>query len=222
MNVKNNKLTHVKCKQLKSVITIVFIICLIGTSIFFCSHNIKTSQIKNTDEEISTEYESNNPETSNPDFSIDLTSITDVSDGDEKQFIFVRQNPFTYTYYEFEGNLKGTIKEANIPEKPGVYIISGIVNGIRKVFFIGKAGTMKRDGSLGRQTLSKRLTAKQKGITARKFYNKMMKEMNLKRIKFSWFVTYNKDIKILPKKAEADLLQSYFNKFNVLPTWNNI
>lgn len=126
--------------------------------------------------------------------------------------------------YERDGNLKGTIK-ANVPDKPGVYIISGIVDSTKKIFYIGKAGTMKRGGSFSDQKLPDRLKAKQrwkgKNVSRRQFFNDRMRELKIERIEFIWFVTFDSNVRILPVKAESDFFQEYYDEFKELPAWNN-
>ena len=42
----------------------------------------------------------------------------------------------------------------------------------------------------------------------------------LDALEFEWYVTFEGSSKVLPLKAEADLLQAYFDDFGRLPPWN--
>jgi hypothetical protein len=104
------------------------------------------------------------------------------------------------------GNLSKSIKQGKVPNKPGVYIITGILNQRKRVLYIGMAGTMKRDGTFKKQMLPKRLTAVQnysgRWISRAIFFQQKMEEL-------------------IPAYAEIQLLQSYFNDNRVLPLWNH-
>ena len=71
------------------------------------------------------------------------------------------------------------------------------------------------------QKLLKRITrGKQRGIPRRRFFPEQIEKLNLKALSFRWFVTFTEKVKIIPAKAEADLLQAYFEEHNNLPLWN--
>ena len=112
------------------------------------------------------------------------------------------------------------IKESSVPNKPGVYFICGTERERCCLLYIGKAGTLRNDGSFKGQKLSGQLSAKQEGISRQDFYQKRMAELKLDSLFFYWFVTFDKDVLIIPAKAEADLLQKYFDYNGHLPAWN--
>ena len=112
------------------------------------------------------------------------------------------------------------IKENSVPDKPGVYFICGTERERCRLLQIGKAGTLRNDGSFKNQKLRGRLGAKQDGIRRQEFFQRKMSELQLDNLLFYWFVTFDRDVFIIPAKAEADLLQEYFDENGHLPAWN--
>lgn len=122
--------------------------------------------------------------------------------------------------------LRERIRKAGVPDKPGVYLICGTERERCRLLQIGKAGTLKGDGLFKNQKLRGRLGAKQEGMSRDKFFQIKMSKLQLDSLRFYWFVTFDKDDKddkhvfIIPAKAEADLLQRYFDDNGKLPLWN--
>lgn len=116
--------------------------------------------------------------------------------------------------------IRKRIRESRVPDKPGIYFICGTNRGRCYLLYIGKAGSLTNDGSFKGQKLSGRLAAKQQGIRRQKFYQQKMAELQLDNLLFYWFVTFDKDVHIIPAKAEAGFLQEYFNGNGRLPAWN--
>jgi len=123
-----------------------------------------------------------------------------------------------------EQDIHKRIKESDVPDKPGVYLICGTSQGHGHLLQIGKAGTLTKDGSFKNQGLRGRLGAKQGGMRRKKFFRKEMSELKLDSLFFYWFVTFDREVDrnvlIIPAKAEADLLQTYFDDNGHLPDWN--
>jgi hypothetical protein len=117
-------------------------------------------------------------------------------------------------------DVRSQIKEGGVPDEPGIYLICGTKGETARLMYIGKAGTLKKDGSFRDQMLCGRLSAKQEGISRQKFYQEKMAELQLDHLLFYWFVTFNSGIRIIPAKAEADLIQKYFDDNGYLPPWN--
>jgi len=117
--------------------------------------------------------------------------------------------------------LRSAIRESRVPDTPGIYIIYQDYINPLNVIYIGKAGTMKTDGSFKDQGLSGRLCAKQDGMARAAFFQKKIDELGINNLYFQWFVTFSKQSHIIPAKAEADLLQVYYETCNKLPSWNN-
>lgn len=114
------------------------------------------------------------------------------------------------------------IKESGVPDKRGVYFICGTERERCRLLQIGKAGTLRNDGLFKNQTLCGRLEAKQDGMSRQEFFQRKMAELQLDNLLFFWFVTFDRDAFIIPAKAEADLLQRYFEDNGHLPPWNKI
>ena len=104
-----------------------------------------------------------------------------------------------------------------VPNSPGVYIIS---EPSGEIVYIGKAGTLQQGGSFKEQGLRGRLCAKQNGVPRQTYFNRRMQEGRLDHIEVRWFVSFDDRVKVLPAKAEADLLQAYFEDHGKLPVWN--
>jgi len=116
--------------------------------------------------------------------------------------------------------LSNKIRENRVPDKPGVYLIYSESIDPESLLYIGKAGTMKTDGSFKNQGLSGRLCAKQDGKPRPQFFQEVMDQFAIQALYFQWFVTFAEDTKILPAKAEADLIQAYYDTFGRLPLLN--
>lgn len=116
--------------------------------------------------------------------------------------------------------LRNIVRESQVPDKPGVYLIYSESVDFKNLLYIGKAGTMKTDGIFKNQGLSGRLCAKQDGKPRPQFFQEVIDEYSIKALYFQWFVTFTKDIKILPAKAEADLIQAYYDTIGRLPLLN--
>ena len=114
------------------------------------------------------------------------------------------------------------IRESRVPDKPGVYLICGTERERCRLLQIGKAGTLTNDGSFKNQKLPGRLGAKQGGMSRQKFFQIEMSERQLDSLLFYWFVTFDRKLRIIPAKAEADLLQRYFDDNGHLPAWNTV
>lgn len=112
------------------------------------------------------------------------------------------------------------IQKASVPEEPGVYVIYGVKPETRSLLYIGKGGTLQREGTFKQQKLRGRLKATRGKESANKFYQREMEERGLERLDFEWFVLCGDDSKLIPAKAEIDLLQAYFNDHGQLPPLN--
>ena len=118
------------------------------------------------------------------------------------------------------GSIHTSCRLGSVPNAPGVYLIDGLRAGIATLCYIGKAGTMLQDGSFKRQGLAGRLTAQQGEISRQQYFQHQMTAYAFDALRFRWFVTFMDQVRILPAKAEADLLQAYFEVYSRLPLWN--
>jgi hypothetical protein len=103
-------------------------------------------------------------------------------------------------------SIRRIVAEQCVPSRPAVYVVSALSNQ-SEVVYIGKAGTMKNDGTWKTQMLSGRLCAKQRGMSRCDFFQQMLVETGARKLRFEWFLTVG-DRVILPIFAESELLLS--------------
>lgn len=135
---------------------------------------------------------------------------------------YTKSFPWNSTFELRKGEkLSKRLIEEGVPEEPGVYLIYAKKKRTKpKLLCIGKAGTMLRNGNFQKQKLPGRLKAKQNGKTRQKFFQEQIQKPEIDALMFHWFVTFHHNIRVIPAKAEADLLQTYYNKHKQLPEWN--
>lgn len=107
---------------------------------------------------------------------------------------------------------------SSIPDGYGVYIIyANTVEG--EILYIGKSGTLEKDGTYKKQNLRERINNKQSGKKRRLFFKEILdSDPSLKKLVIEWFIIDEK--KILPAYVEACLVQEYFEKKGKLPCQN--
>ena len=112
------------------------------------------------------------------------------------------------------------IKENNVPNDYGIYLIYEGSDCNGELIYIGRSGTMKSDGTMGSQGIRKRLGMKQCGMSRNDFYIKEMKKRQ-KGISVAWFVTFNiAGQKTLPALAESEAMQEFYELEGRLPELN--
>lgn len=116
--------------------------------------------------------------------------------------------------------IKLRTREGGVPKQPGVYLIYARNNRRVRLLYVGRSGTLRSNGTFKGQRLIGRLSAKQKGIPRQRFYQEQIAHLQLDALVFQWFITFADKVRIIPAKAEADLLQAYFDEYNRLPKWN--
>ena len=116
-------------------------------------------------------------------------------------------------------SINDVVKREGVPTGKRIYVIFGGDNAERPLY-IGKSGTVNQDGSWKGQTLRKRMTMKQGGISRRHFFGSLMSEEFNAGLTFQWFVTHNETVKTIPALAELELLQAHFEQFDCLPKLN--
>jgi hypothetical protein len=114
-------------------------------------------------------------------------------------------------------DIRKILKEENVPNKYGVYII---YNDKNEIIYIGKAGTVNNDGSFKNQGLKKRLKNRQQKKSRKVFFQEIIEKYNYEFLYFKWFVTYQEDKGIYPFLAEAELLAKYLDIYKRLPLLN--
>lgn len=118
---------------------------------------------------------------------------------------------FTFSINE---SLRDKIKD--IPDGYGVYrIYSNSKNG--ELLYIGKAGTVKNNGTYSKQNLRKRLANKQDGKSREDFFREKLIKTPKMKLYIEWIIWDND---ILPTYIEARLIQKYYSKYLKLPLWN--
>ncbi len=124
--------------------------------------------------------------------------------------------------FKANDNLKKCIRTSKVPTDFGVYIIYGIISDSKTVIYIGKSGSMRQDGEFLKQSLAKRLSNKQDNKPREQYFNEVIQIHTFDHILIHWFVTFEKTgHTILPTKAEADLVQAYYDDNRCLPRLNN-
>lgn len=117
-------------------------------------------------------------------------------------------------------SINAVVTSNDVPACCGVYVISARRGKRKEFLYIGKSGTMQRSGAFKRQTLRKRLTMKQDGMYRRDYFKALMAEHNLAFLSFEWFVTFEREHRMLPAFAEAQLFQAFYDDCGRLPLLN--
>lgn len=124
--------------------------------------------------------------------------------------------------FTFKVGEKLATKCIDIPNEPGVYLIYAVSINKKRLVYIGASGKMNQNGAFKTQKLKRRIQNMQNSSTRRQtYFENKIKEMNLVSIEVKWHVTHNGIQKDLPLNIEGTLLQKYYDKFGVLPLWNN-
>ncbi len=118
------------------------------------------------------------------------------------------------------------IKKVQCPNKYGVYVIYGINNGSEEIIYIGAAGTVTQDGKFKNQGIKDRISNTRKKQSADNYYQGegMLGDNTYSHLEFRWFVTLDDNSgnnNKLPKFAEAELIQCYYNENGCLPKENS-
>ena len=119
-----------------------------------------------------------------------------------------------------ETNISSVVREHEVPNSYGVYLIFKGDQCKGKPIYIGKAGPLSRKGGWSSQGLAERLSARQRKIRRNRFFRELIKAQRLPSLSFAWFVTHDGNSGVLPALAEAQLMQKYLNKYGCLPGLN--
>ncbi len=117
-------------------------------------------------------------------------------------------------------DLRTTIATNDVPRLPAVYLIYSVRSKRTELMYIGKSGTLQTDGSFKEHMLAQRLRMKQGKQWRAEFYREQMELLKLAALEFKWWVTFDNKVRVIPLKAEADLIQAYFDDHGRLPPWN--
>ena len=115
--------------------------------------------------------------------------------------------------------------EPHESDRFGVYLIYGITGRTQTLLYIGKAGTVHQNRSMGKQGLHGRITNKQEGMLRQAFFEKLLTGIDprvgpIDGLRIKWFETYRDSAGTPPFQAEADLLAAYLTEFRKLPPLN--
>ena len=128
--------------------------------------------------------------------------------------LFPRRGTFTFNLGE---RIQDVVRKENVPDEYGAYIV---FDPPSQVLYIGRSGTMLKDGSFQRQALRSRLTNRQGKLSRQQFFEMMLSERQLQGLLFEWFITFDETSRTLPCLAESQLLQVYFECNGKLPPYN--
>ena len=117
-------------------------------------------------------------------------------------------------------SISTAVREHNVPNQHGVYVISSLTGSLSEFVYVGKAGTIASDGHWKEQGLRKRLTKKQSSESRVVFFRRFIETNGLVGLHFEWFVTFGTESTVLPVFAEAQLLQAFFSEHGRLPKLN--
>ena len=119
-------------------------------------------------------------------------------------------------------SINEVVSREKVPNEPGVYIVFGTDDhDWKRPLYIGKAGTLKNDGTWKGQKLRGRLKNKQHQMARRDFFITLMDTEYAEGLTFRWFVTQDqKTGTVIPALAEAELLQAYYDDCKRLPEVN--
>src|SRR3989344_4265009 len=116
----------------------------------------------------------------------------------------------------FRSTVSSHFKTVTRKDKHGVYIIRQ--KSTDGVLYIGKGGTLNRNGFFKRQDIPGRLKAvKNSSLSADKWFKALFKEMGQLVIEYVFLPT----TPISPTFVESLLLQAYYNEHKSLPCRNN-
>ncbi len=107
-----------------------------------------------------------------------------------------------------------------VPNLPGVYCIIRLAHGKADLVYIGKSGTMLKEGQFKNQLLRERINNKQGGMQRQQYFEQKMAQEDIDGLDIYWFVTFDKFHQDLPGFVEGQLLQRYFDVHGCLPPWN--
>jgi len=116
-------------------------------------------------------------------------------------------------------SINKVVDRERVPNARGVYLIFRS-DDLNRPLYIGKAGTLKTDGSWKEQGLKKRMTMKQGGVLRNRFFRDLMTTKGYVGLTFLWFVTHDQNNNIIPAFAELEFLQAHYDQHGCLPELN--
>lgn len=130
-----------------------------------------------------------------------------------------RQQPHGLFDYSVEDESFGSIvkdhfRQAKLANSYGVYIVWRHAN--QEILYIGKSGTIDRQGRFGKQDLPGRLTNRRGNISSEAWFYQMAQAEGKLLIEYVTLLPVPQS----PALVEATLLQAYLNARGHLPPYN--
>ena len=116
--------------------------------------------------------------------------------------------------------ISGVLKENEVPNDYGIYLIFKGFGCEGKAIYIGLAGTVNQNGTMKPQGLSDRMKAKQDDMPRNRFFANYINEKSPEGLSFAWFVTFENGAGVLPAVAEAIEIERFYEKHKELPELN--
>ena len=143
-----------------------------------------------------------------------MTYLRDVIERVSRQFL--KNGSF---FLQPGESINDAVIRERVPNEFGVYLIYDR-NRTSRPIDIGKAGTMRTDGTWKNQGLRGRLTAIQKHKRRVEYFRELMCDTCTGGLEFRWFVTHDGEKGRLPALVEMELLQAHVDEFRRLPDNN--
>lgn len=90
-----------------------------------------------------------------------------------------------------------------------------------ELVYIGKSGSINKDGTFKSQGLRGRINNKQNKKEKRQvFFERKFKEEKFLALDIFWFATFDNNTQELPGYVEGLLMQRFFELHGRLPEWN--
>ncbi len=114
----------------------------------------------------------------------------------------------------FRQVVKGHFTQAKLTNSHGIYIVRRCND--EEILYIGKSGTVNRQGRFGKQDLPRRLTNRRGNIFAEEWFYRMTQAEGRIRVEYVTLMPMPQS----PALVEATLLQTYLNVRGCLPPYN--
>jgi hypothetical protein len=111
------------------------------------------------------------------------------------------------------------VARERVPNGRGVYLIFNLCHP-KQPIYVGRAGTMNRDGSWKGQGIRGRLINAQKKMRRVDFFRGLMGTTCTTGLEFHWFITHEGEKGRLQALVEMELLQAHLDEFGCLPELN--
>ena len=141
----------------------------------------------------------------------------------DKRFNFSELKRYTHNdsfYFNINDHL---VKVCNVPTNTaGIYLVYAMRDGRSRLVYIGVSGKVSNNGLIKIRhggIFGRIVDGKQFGKSRRISWKERMVMENIEKLYIEWFDTYT-DHNHIPKAIEGQLLQSYYDSFFKLPSWN--